>query len=79
MHHTSQWLISCSRYTRELMNEGDSPPIGIVLRANKSDAAVKYTLPKNNNQIIASRYFTCLPTGEELRKEPRLDGFQKSE
>ena len=31
-------------YTRELMNEGDNPPIGIVLCADKSDAVVKYTL-----------------------------------
>lgn len=34
-------------YTRELMNEGDNPPIGIVLCADKSDAIVKYTLPEN--------------------------------
>ena len=45
-------------YTRELMNEGDNPPIGIVLCADKSDAIVKYTLPENNNQIFASKYFT---------------------
>jgi len=38
-------------YTRELMNEGDNPPIGIVLCADKSDAVVKYTLPEDNNQI----------------------------
>ena len=29
-----------SYYTRELMNEGDTPPIGIVLCADKSDAVV---------------------------------------
>jgi len=32
-------------YERELMNEGDNPPIGIVLCADKSDQVVKYTLP----------------------------------
>ena len=32
-------------YERELMNEGDNPPIGIVLCADKSDAVVRYTLP----------------------------------
>lgn len=36
-------------YTRELMNEGDTPPIGIVMCADKSDAVIKYTLPENNN------------------------------
>ena len=34
-------------YERELMNEGDSPPIGIVLCANKSESVIKYTLPVN--------------------------------
>ena len=64
-------------YTRELMNEGDNPPIGIVLCADKSDAIVKYTLPENNNQIFASKYFTYLPTEDELKRELRLDEFQQ--
>ncbi len=29
-------------YERELMNEGDNPPIGIVLCADKSESVVKY-------------------------------------
>ena len=64
-------------YTRELMNEGDNPPIGIVLCADKSDAIVKYTLPESNNQIFASKYFTYLPTEDELKRELRLDEFQQ--
>ena len=64
-------------YTRELMNEGDNPPIGIVLCAEKNDAVVKYTLPDGNNQIFASKYFTYLPTEEELKRELRIDEFQK--
>ena len=64
-------------YTRELMNEGDNPPIGIVLCAEKNDAVVKYTLPDGNNQIFASKYFTYLPTEEELKRALRIDEFQK--
>ena len=66
-------------YTRELMNEGDNPPIGIVLCADKSDAIVKYTLPENNNQIFASKHFTYLPTEDELKRELQLDDFQRIE
>ena len=66
-------------YTRELMNEGDNPPIGIVLCADKSDAIVKYTLPEGQRQIFASKYFTYLPTAEELKRELRLDGFRQIE
>lgn len=56
-------------YERELMNEGDNPPIGIVLCADKSDAVVKYTLPKDETHIFASKYKLYLPSEEELRKE----------
>ena len=59
------------------MNEGDNLPIGIVLCAEKNDAVVKYTLPEENDQIFASKYYTYLPTEEELRRELRLDEFQK--
>ncbi len=41
-------------YTRELMNDGDNPPIGILLCADKNDSVVRYSLPENNNQIFAS-------------------------
>ena len=60
-------------YTREMMNEGDNPPIGIVLCADKSEQVVKYTLPEDNNQIFASKYKLYLPTEEELKKELNLD------
>lgn len=56
-------------YTRELMNEGDNLPIGIVLCADKSDAVVKYTLPEDNKQIFASKYMLYIPTEEEFIKE----------
>jgi hypothetical protein len=56
-------------YERELMNEGDNPPIGIVLCADKSDAVVKYTLPENETQVFASKYKLYLPSEEELVKE----------
>jgi predicted nuclease of restriction endonuclease-like (RecB) superfamily len=56
-------------YTRELMNEGDNPPIGIVLCADKSESVVKYTLPEGNSQIFTSKYKLYLPTEEELRRE----------
>ena len=56
-------------YERELMNEGDNPPIGIVLCADKSDAVVRYTLPENEKQVFASKYKLYLPSEEELQKE----------
>lgn len=56
-------------YERELMNEGDNPPIGIVLCADKSESVVRYTLPENETQIFASKYKLYLPSEEELSQE----------
>ena len=56
-------------YTREMMNEGDSLPIGIILCADKSDSVVKYTLPEDNSQIFASKCKLYMPTEEELKRE----------
>lgn len=64
-------------YTRECMNDGDNPPIGIVLCADKSDAVVKYTLPEDNHQIFASKYLTYLPSEQELKAELRLENLRK--
>lgn len=66
-------------YTRELMNEGDNPPIGILLCADKSDTLVRYTLPEDNTQIYAAKYLPYMPTEEELRRELKLDEFSKFE
>ena len=50
-----QMQMYVNNYTRELMNEGDNPLIGIVLCADKSDSVVKYTLSEENTQIFASK------------------------
>ena len=63
-------------YTREMMNEGDNPPIGILLCAEKNDSVVRYTLSEDNKQIFTSKYMLYLPTEEELQKE--LDAKRKA-
>ena len=64
-------------YTREMMNEGDNPPIGIVLCADKSEQVVKYTLPEDNNQIFASKYKLYMPTEDEFKKALDLENYVK--
>ena len=59
--------------------EGDTQSIGIVLCADKGDSIVKYTLPEDNHQIFASKYFTYLPSEEELKRESNLKEFHKKE
>ena len=64
-------------YTRKMMNEGDNPPIGILLCADKSDTLVRYTLPEDNSQIYAAKYLPYMPTEEELKRELRWSDFTK--
>lgn len=56
-------------YQRDITDESENPPIGIVLCTDKSEAVVRYTLPEGNSQIFASRYKLYLPTEEELAAE----------
>jgi predicted nuclease of restriction endonuclease-like (RecB) superfamily len=51
----------------------EKPTIGILLCADKNDAVVKYSLPENNNSILASQYQLYLPTEEQLLNEIRKE------
>ena len=66
-------------YTRYMMNEGDNPPVGLVLSAQKSDTLVRLTLPENNMQIYAAKYMPYMPTEEELKRELNLNEFERKE
>lgn len=55
-------------YDRFIKTEDENPTIGILLCTDKSDAMVEITLPKDNNQIFASKYQTYLPSKEELKR-----------
>lgn len=60
-------------YDRKIKQPDDNPTVGLILCEDKKDAVVRYTLPKNNRQIFASRYKLYLPTEEELVKELRRE------
>ena len=58
-------------YDRIEKLEFEKPTIGILLCADKNDAVVKFTLPKDNNAILASQYQLYLPTEAQLLVEIR--------
>lgn len=53
-------------YDREIRLEDENQTIGLILCQNKNESVVKYTLPKSNNHIFASKYQTVLPSKKEL-------------
>jgi predicted nuclease of restriction endonuclease-like (RecB) superfamily len=53
-------------YDRNEKTEEENPTIGILLCADKNDTLVKYSLPQDNNTILASKYQLYLPSEQEL-------------
>ncbi|WP_066438863.1 YhcG family protein [Chryseobacterium sp. CCH4-E10] len=53
-------------FDREKLLEGENKTIGIILCQDKSEALVQYTLPEDNEQIFASKYFTVLPSKQDF-------------
>jgi len=49
-------------------NQGDNPPIGIILAKEKDEVMVQYAMYGNNNNLFVSKYQFYLPDLEELRK-----------
>lgn len=56
-------------YAAEVNDEGDNPPIGIILCTDKDSLTAEYALGGLSNQIFASKYTLCLPNKEELVAE----------
>ena len=48
-------------------NEGDNPPIGIILAKEKDEVMVQYAMYGNNNNLFVSKYQFYLPDLDELR------------
>ena len=47
----------------------DNPTIGLILCAEKDEIVARYSLLNESKQIYASKYFTVLPSEEELADE----------
>ena len=56
-------------YTENYMLEGDKPPIGMILCADKNDKVIKYTLGPTNKTIKAYKYITSLTEGDKIKEE----------
>jgi hypothetical protein len=49
------------------MNEGDNPPVGIILCAGKNENLVKYATTGLAQQLFVSKYLIQLPNEQELK------------
>ncbi len=60
-------------YVDNEIEEGDNPPVGIVLCTDKKSSTVKYATGSLENQLFVSRYQVELPTVEELQEFIKRD------
>lgn len=51
----------------------ENPTIGILLCANKNGGVVKFTLPENEKNIVASQYKLYLPTEQQLLEAVKIE------
>lgn len=68
-------------YDRTQKADFENPTIGILLCAAKNDAVVKYTLPSDTKNIVASKYQLYLPTESQLlnQMQIQLESFREED
>ena len=68
-------------YANEINDEGDNPPIGIILCTDKGNFDVQYALGGLSNNIFASKYVLYMPNKEQLIAEVErvIENWDKKE
>jgi len=57
-----------SWYKKNMMTDGDNPPVGILLCTQKDHALAEYALAGMNNDLFVSKYQVELPKKEEMQR-----------
>jgi predicted nuclease of restriction endonuclease-like (RecB) superfamily len=65
--HASQLVTYLNYYKKNLMEDGDNPPIGILLVTDRNSALVEYATANDKDRLFVSKYKLSLPSEEELK------------
>jgi len=57
-----------SWYKKNIMTDGDNPPVGILLCTQKDHTLVEYALAGMDNALFVSRYQVELPKREDMQR-----------
>jgi predicted nuclease of restriction endonuclease-like (RecB) superfamily len=63
-----QMNVYLNYYREQEMTEGDNPPVGLILCAQKNDTLVRYATTGMAEQLFVGKYQMNLPSEEELRQ-----------
>jgi hypothetical protein len=58
------------------MKEGENPPVGLILCAEKGTAEAHYALDNLPNKVLAAEYQMVLPDEEVIAEELKRSGIR---
>lgn len=67
--HIGQLKTYVNYYKKEIMQEDDNPPVGLLLVTNQNRALVEYAIADSDQQLFVGKYMLELPSEEELIAE----------
>jgi predicted nuclease of restriction endonuclease-like (RecB) superfamily len=67
--HAGQMNAYLNYYRNEINDEGDNPPVGIILCRTNKEIVAEYALGGLSNQVFASSYVYYIPKREQLINE----------
>lgn len=69
--HIGQMKLYLGYYSKEVNENSDNEPIGLILSEEKDDIMVEYAMLKDTSKLIVSKYQLYLPDLEELKNKVR--------
>ena len=66
--YASQLNLYMNSYKHEVMQEGDNPPIGLLLCTDYGETTVQYATEGLSQNLFVSKYRLQLPSEDEIRK-----------
>ncbi len=67
--HIGQMKLYLGYYEKEVNDENDNQPIGIILSEEKDDIMVEYSMLNDTSKLLVSKYQLYLPNREELKRQ----------
>lgn len=69
--HIGQMKLYLGYYTKEINEDTDNEPIGIILSEEKDDIMIEYAMLNDTSKLVVSKYQLFLPEIEELKNKVR--------
>lgn len=69
--HIGQMKLYLGYFSKEISENSDNEPIGLILSEEKDDIMVEYAMLNDNSKLVVSKYQLYLPDIEQLKNKVR--------